>query len=188
MTTAQQRGRRTLLLIAACFFLPIAVAAYMYYSGSSWRPADSTQFGDLITPPRVLPDVPLGNDAAQSLHGSWSLLVLADTNCSAVCDEALDHVKRVRLSLGPKMSRVQAIYLPATATAIAQNIESAHPGLVVLAPDQSAELRAIVGQYSDGQVFLVDPLGNLMMEYAAGTEMSAIRKDLTHLLNLSGIG
>jgi hypothetical protein len=52
----------------------------------------------------------------------------------------------------------------------------------------SSDIRSVVGDFTEGQVFLVDPLGNLMMQYAPDTEMAAIRKDLARLLNLSGIG
>jgi hypothetical protein len=189
MATAQQHGRRTLLLIAASFFVPIAVAAWMYYSGSSWRPAETTQLGDLITPPRLIPDTALAaDDDTQRLHGSWNLLVLSGASCSSACNEAIDHVQRVRLSLGPKMSRVQTVYLPAAATAIPVNMQSDYPAMHILAPELSGDIRSVVGDFTEGQVFLVDPLGNLMMQYEPDTEMAAIRKDLARLLNLSGIG
>lgn len=188
MTAAQQRGRRTLLLIAASFFVPIAVAAWMYYSGNSWRPAETTQLGDLITPPRFLADTALAaDDDTQRLHGSWNLLVLSGASCSTACYAALDHVQRVRLSLGPKRSRVQTVYLPAAA-ATPVEMQNDYPAMHILAPEVSSDIRSVVGDFTEGQVFLVDPLGNLMMQYAPDTEMAAIRKDLARLLNLSGIG
>jgi hypothetical protein len=55
-------------------------------------------------------------------------------------------------------------------------------------PGNSKEIRNIVGAYKNGEVFLVDPLGNLMMSYPAGSGMGDIRTDVTHLLKLSGIG
>jgi hypothetical protein len=86
------------------------------------------------------------------------------------------------------MPRVQTIYLPQFETAITTDLRAGHPALAIIKPDDSAELRRIVGNYAEGQIFLVDPLGNLMMQYAPGTEMADIRKDLGHLLKLSGIG
>src|SRR4029077_21050465 len=41
MHDARPRGRRTLLIVAAIFYLPVAVAFTLYY-GKLWRPANSS--------------------------------------------------------------------------------------------------------------------------------------------------
>ena len=189
MTNAQQRGRRTLLLITAIFAAPILLAAYMYFSGSTWRPAESTQYGELVSPPRTLPDINLLTDAEDKpLYGIWNLLVLADAQCDPACTQSLENIRQIRLSLGPKMTRLQTVFVPAASSAIAPDLANNHPALIIVDPTTSQDLRGIVGDYSNGQIFIVDPLGNLMMQYAPGTLMGDIRKDLGHLLQLSGIG
>ncbi len=189
MNEAQRRGRRTLLLITAIFFVPIFLAGYMYFSGSVWRPAVTTHKGELITPPRTMPEINLKPAAGDKpLYGTWNLVVLADTQCAADCVEALEHIRQIRLSLGPKMTRLQTIFMPATISAILPELKSNHPALIVVDPEISGDLRAIVGNYDSGQIFIVDPLGNLMMQYAPGAPMGDIRKDLGQLLLLSGIG
>ena len=189
MNVAQKRGRRTLLLITAIFFAPILLAAYMYFSGSTWRPAESTQYGELVSPPRTMPDINLVTDAGdKQLFGVWNLLVLADAQCDPGCIQALENIRQIRLSLGPKMTRLQTVFLPAANSAVAADLADNHPALIIVNPATSQDLRNIVGNYSNGQIFIVDPLGNLMMQYAPGTLMGDIRKDLGHLLQLSGIG
>ena len=44
MQDSRARGRRTLLIVAAVFLLPVAVAFTLYY-GKLWRPANSVQQG-----------------------------------------------------------------------------------------------------------------------------------------------
>ncbi len=39
-----------------------------------------------------------------------------------------------------------------------------------------------------GRVYIIDPLGNLMMSYPAGSDPTGIRKDLSRLLYASQIG
>ena len=53
MQDSRARGRRTLLIIAAVFLVPVAVAFTLYY-GKLWRPANSASKGELIDPARPL--------------------------------------------------------------------------------------------------------------------------------------
>ena len=41
---------------------------------------------------------------------------------------------------------------------------------------------------SDGTLFLIDPLGNLMMQYSPGFNAYKVKEDLMHLLKISQIG
>ena len=179
MNDAQARGRRTLLLISLLFALPIVAAMYMYFAGTA-IPLSSTVKGQLITPPKLLP--------GETFLKTWSLVVLADNECDTACLSSLENIRQVRLSLGPKMTRMQTVFVPATDTAITPELTTDHPVLVVIEPVTSKETREIIGSFSNGEVFLVDPLGNLMMSYPAGTGMGDIRADVAHLLKLSGIG
>ena len=189
MNNAQKRGQRTLILISLIFALPILIAMYMYFSEATWQSIGSTEHGQLITPLRLLPDVPLSEANPQRrLRKIWSLLVLTNNQCDATCLEALEHIRQVRLSLGPKMTRLQTVFMPADEGAIRGELDNEHPVLIVVAPEISGEIRTIIGDYENGEIFLADPLGNLMMHYPPGTSMSDMREDITHLLKLSGIG
>lgn len=188
MTEAQKRGRRTLLLITLMFAVPIAAAMYMYYWGSELTPVGSTAHGDLITPARPLPELPLVAAEDRRLRKLWTMIVLADRECGASCVQALVHMRQIRLSLGPKMTRLQTVLMPGEGVALSAELQREHPKLIIAEAATTADIRAIIGAHQDGQIFLVDPLGNLMMSYPPGADMGDIRKDLTHLFELSGIG
>ena len=188
MNDAQLRGRLTLLAISALFITPIIVATYLYFSGDNWNPVEGTQRGDLITPPIQLPDLELDAEGDHQLHRIWSLVVIADEQCSSECVTALEHIRQIRLSLGPKMTRLQTVLLPGNPQIAAGLDREAFPVLVIASPAAAAQITALVDSWSDGQIFLVDPLGNLMMSYPAGSPMGDVRKDLGHLLKISEIG
>jgi hypothetical protein len=189
MNDARKRGQRTLILISLIFAMPIFIAMYMYFSEDTWQSIGSTEHGQLITPSRLLPDAPLSEaDPQRRLRKIWSLLVLANNECDSTCLETLEHIRQIRLSLGPKMTRLQTVFLPADEGAIRGEFDNEHPVLIVVDPNISAEIRTIIGGYENGEIFLADPLGNLMMHYPPGTSMSDMREDITHLLKLSGIG
>jgi hypothetical protein len=189
MTDAQTKGRRTLIMISLLFAVPIVLAMYMYFEGSSWVPASSTAHGELINPARPLSDTQLiPDDDEARFRKTWALVVLAEDSCASACADALIDIRQVRLSLGPKMTRMQTIFLPGGETAIASVAQAEHPKLVIVSPETANEFRDVIGPYEDGEIFLVDPLGNLMMRYPQGTGMGDIREDIAHLFKLSGIG
>lgn len=189
MSNEQARGRFTLLLISAIFFTPILLAMYLYFSDSTWRPSESTQRGELVTPPIQLPDESFAaTDGDFQFRETWSLLVPAGDQCDSECATTLEHVRQIRLSLGPKMTRLQNVFVP-TSTAPAGAIDrTLFPKLIISNPEAAALIHERIGDWQNGQFFLVDPLGNLMMSYAPGTEMADVRKDLGHLLKISEIG
>ncbi len=53
MDESRRRGRRSLLILAAIFLLPVFAAFALYY-GKLWRPAGSASKGELIEPARPL--------------------------------------------------------------------------------------------------------------------------------------
>jgi hypothetical protein len=187
MTNTQKRGRLVLLTISFMFFAPMFLAMYLYFSDNAWRPAESTQHGQLVSPPVGLPDIPLDAEAAR-FREVWTLLVVADGQCDPLCLQTLEHVRQIRLSLGPKMTRLQNVFLPLVPAASEQLDRAAFPKLIVTGPETSILIQDLIGNWVNGQIFLVDPFGNLMMSYPPGTDMGDVRKDLGHLLKISTIG
>jgi len=115
------------------------------------------------------------------------LLVLADDHCDSLCMMTLENVRQIRLSLGPKMPRLQNVFLP-SGNAVASIDRMKFPKLIIAKPETAKPIQERIGNWQNGQIFLVDPFGNLMMSYAPGTEKGDVRKDLGHLLKLSEIG
>ena len=44
------------------------------------------------------------------------------------------------------------------------------------------------GNLTDGMLFLLDPLGNIMLQYESGFDPYKVKSDLMHLLRISQIG
>ena len=86
------RGRRTLLMVAAVFLLPVAVVFRLYY-GRVWRPAGNSAMGELIQPARPLrsPAEPCRRQSAGAdvFPGKWSLIYIGDGGCDDACRTAL---------------------------------------------------------------------------------------------------
>ncbi len=187
------RGRRTLLLLAVVFLGPMAVAMALYFTGFELRPGGTTQHGELFLPPRPMPDVGmtlLGDPAGTAqLYGKWTLIYAGPGQCDDSCQQTLVEIRQVRRALGRDMDRVQRLYLVTSGTAARDFLGAEHPGLgIVEAPIEVQELVGIIGDIHAGDLFLSDPLGNLVMRYPAGTTMKAIHTGLQRLLKISTIG
>jgi len=199
--SAVRRGRRQFLLLAALFFVPLALAFWLYYGPGGWRPDGGTNKGDLIDPARPLPQValPLAGGATTGsdfLRGRWTMLYVGDGACDARCRKALYLTRQSRIALNKDVDRVQRVFLVTGHCCDRKFLEREHPDLavVLLEGSDGAHLLAQFPAYDDGpagsagRIYLVDPLGNLLMSYPATAPDKALLGDLQKLLRLSHIG
>ncbi|HUG04385.1 MAG TPA: hypothetical protein VML92_08150 [Steroidobacteraceae bacterium] len=191
----RRAGRWHLLLIASLFFVPLAAASWLYLA-SGWRPSVGVEHGELIDPPRPLPDTPLqlpdgGAAPADALRSGWSLVYVGNDACGKTCRGALADMRQARLALDKDAVRVKRVLLHAGACCEA-GFGSDEPDLQVLAASGPAgsALRAVFPPSANGEpgIYIVDPHGNLMMGYAPTGATRGILKDLERLLRLSTIG
>ncbi len=189
-TSRRRRGRLMLVGVAVVFLGPL-VAAFLLYFGSGWSPKGSAEHGVLILPARPMPDIALSSeDATVRLRDRWTLLIVEPAACDEHCREALYETRQLRRALGKEMDRVQRVWISTGGQADSGFVGSEHPDLVVVdgARPVVAKLIAVIGSHTAGEIFLVDPHGNLMMRFPPGTGMRAIHTDLKRLLKVSRIG
>ena len=182
--TAQHGNRQTLYILMVMFFLPVAVAFYLYY-GSDWRPVGQTNHGELFNPARPLPE------DAKALRGKWSLVYVGNGACDADCRESLIFARQTRLSLNQEMQRVERIFIATGECCDRLYLESVHAGLkVVEVPDAAASalVQAFPEKDRGHTLFVVDPLGNLVLAYDVHQAPKGLLTDLKKLLKLSHIG
>jgi hypothetical protein len=197
------RGRLSLLLLLAIFAAPVVLAWIVLYVFPDWRPSGTMNEGQLVEPVRPLPAfrVPLLGDETIDqtwLRGKWTLIYLLQGPCGDGCVEKLYHVRQVRLAQGKNIDRLQRLLLwdSAGVARERQNDLQAHfPGqaIAVFQGDTPAELVEVFtldgrDPWQDDRVYLVDPLGNLMMSYPPDTAPKGMIKDLERLLKYSGLG
>jgi hypothetical protein len=198
--------KRTLAALAALFLLPVAVAFVTYY-GTAWRPAHRVNHGVLILPARPLPQLALPRvslvpDASVGSHDDaasasapfrdrWSLVYVGRGACDTSCRGALYVMRQTRLALNNDMTRVERVFLVSGDCCDRPFLASEHPGLLVLAAtgaDAGPLLEEFPSPGREHTLFVVDPLGNLMMSYDARRDPHGLLEDLKKLLKLSHIG
>jgi hypothetical protein len=213
-SAGDRRQRRVLIGLALLFFAPLGLAFYLYYGHGTWHPGGRVNAGELIEPARPLPAVALpllgsGNTDPNFLKGKWTFLYVAPGPCAAECRTRLYDTRQVRLALDREMGRVQRVFIADAGCCDAQFLHEQHPDLITIRLSAAAApLLALLpgidgvtgidsvtaGNSSNApapsapRVYLVDPLGNLMMSYAADIKAKGMLEDMKRLLRLSSIG
>lgn len=184
----QRKGRRMLLGLVFFFALPIALVLALHLSG--WRPSGASH-GELLAPPQPL-QLPALHDLAgrpfssQQWRGKWILLYAAGNDgCSVSCQQQVYLLRQVHATLGKDIERTRRVLLlPQSAGQRGLSaLRSHYPDLIVLLAEAPLQL---AGQQSG--VFLVDPLGNLILRYPSDYDPQGLRKDLQRLLKYSWVG
>jgi hypothetical protein len=185
--TQDRRQRRLLVGLAVLFFAPIALSFYLYYGHSSLQPLGKVNHGELVLPPRALPKGALPPASANK----WTLIVVADGSCDTLCRRRLYDTRQVRTALDRDLPRVQRVLVAGGDCCDETFLAREHPDLATVhaAPDAPllAALRVDAATPA-GRIYVVDPLGNFMMWYAADAPAKGLLEDMKRLLKLSHIG
>lgn len=177
-----------LVFLMALFVLPILVVLVMYQV--DYRPGGASH-GQLLAPPKALQLTPLTDQhgqpfAAEQWHKKWVMVYVAAGACDAGCQQQVHLLRQIHVSLNKEIDRVQRVLIaPAADPAALAALQQQYPDLVILAGPPSA---ALAQQFGADGVYLVDPLGNLMMHYPAGYDAKGLREDMTRLLKYSWVG
>ena len=200
-----RRQRRLLIALALMFFAPLGVSFYLYYGRGTWHPGGRVNAGDLIEPPRPVPSLALplqssGETAPDFLRRKWTLLYVEHGSCTERCRTNLYEMRQVRLALDRDMVRVQRVFIADDGCCDLKFLHEQHPDLVALrVSPAAAPLLALLPRRSGGnagagdaanaeRIYLIDPLGNLMMSYAPDANPRGMLEDVKRLLRLSSIG
>ncbi len=188
-------GRWTLVGLFALFFAPLLFAMGWYALAPGYTPPSASN-GTLIEPAQPLEPFRLESGTGETLtldglRGQWTLVHFVPKRCDEACRERLYETRQVRDALGEDRSRVRRLIVAGAgpSTPGLRDLLEEHPRLVVMQGDGRGDFG---GQFpadgGNGTVFLVDPLGNLMMRFAPGLPPGDMLEDLEKLLKLSRIG
>ncbi|MCY1393387.1 hypothetical protein D9M71_82810 [compost metagenome] len=177
---ARRRGRWQLILILAMVLGPMLLATAMYKL-QFWVPEGRSYHGELIGTGQTPADLGVQADTPSE---RWQLLVTAPGACASDCQELVYLARQINIGLGREASRAE--HALAAAQALPADFETLlgkdYPRLQRYAMQPAAQ----AGEAP--QLWIVDPHGNLVLRYPAGTDGKPILKDLQLLLKLSNIG
>lgn len=186
-----------LIGLALLFIGPLAFAWMMYFSGAVGHPEGRVNHGILMEPARPLPELELDYLAGEpsegpDLRGRWYLVQVHPEGCDAACADAIYRSRQVWLALGRRMDRIQRVLLVPEMPPRAEDFLASHPDMLVVdshTADASRLRQSLSGAaVPDAEIYLIDPLGNLVMVFPADYREEGLLEDLERLLKLSRIG
>ena len=182
---AARRGRMTLLLIAAVCLAPIIASYTIYYF---YPRKAAANYGTLLAvpSPAIAGSTPAGAPFALSdLHGHWVFVTVSAGACEAACARDLYATRQARTMQGRERDRVVRVLFIGTDGAPAQDVLAHHPGLVVAQATPAALARLPGGAKG---IYIIDPLGNLVLQFPTDPDIKRMATDLGRLLRASSIG
>ncbi len=196
----KNNNKLTIILFIALFASPLFLSWYVFNYTDYLEMRGMSNKGDLIDPARPLGDLalidPLNEEREDSLHGKWSLAYVA-TTCDKQCMDNVYRMRQIHVSMDKHSLRVQKVLFLTE-----QNANELKELLVEFKGQQVIDAASIDAgtllekfRLNDAdnpleaeRLYIIDPLGNLMMNYQPDANPRDIYKDLKKLLRGSRIG
>ncbi len=199
---AGKRAWVTPVMLILVFAGPM-LAAWLAVRYEVFRPVGSAAHGSLVDPARPISAASLRQLdqtelGADHLRGSWVLLYIDDSTCGEVCQRSLYNMRQARLAVGEDTHRVRRLMVltDGAAGTMLQEVLTEHAGLTV-AVAEPADLADFIAQFHvtpgddparEKRLYILDPLGNLVLFYAPDADPKGMLEDLERLLKGSQIG
>ena len=189
------RGRWKLLLVLLVCAAPLLMSYFTYYV---IKPTGRTNYGTLLDPrqypvPATLVLATLDGKPAtlDRYRGKWLMLQSGPSACAPACQRQLLAMRQLRLMQGREMDRIERVWLITDPAPLQTLLIREFDGTDMLRVAPAA-LRAWLPVEAGGQVddhlYLIDPLGHLMMRFPKNADPSRVKNDLNKLLKASAIG
>ena len=168
-----------ILLVAAVCAAPVVLGTLVYWSG--WMVGAPGNYGELL-PPRLVAAPPLA-----ALRGKWVLVSFDAASCDAYCEKKLYFMRQARRAQGKDMERVERLWVLTDGGAPKPEVLAAIEGTRLAAQKDMPAAKEFPGNPAD-HVYIVDPLGNLMMRFPRDPDPARVIKDHKQLLRASRFG
>jgi hypothetical protein len=198
----QQRSRWKLFAVLAVCASPLIASYFTYYV---IKPKGGvTNYGALIDPrqypiPAMASTTLDGKPARlEDYKGKWIMLKVGPSDCLQECQDQLFAMRQLRTMQGTEMERIERVWMITDDQPLETMLLRVNDGTRMLrAPAAVLEkwlpLEGSADRASD-HVYLLDPLGNLMMRFPKGAvssdieKVKRVHKDIAKLLKASAIG
>jgi hypothetical protein len=180
----RRSARRNLTALAAVALFPFAGSFLLYYF---WTPGSYVNYGELLQPVPVAETA--GPEGLQALRGKWAFVMVDGAGCDDYCRRKLYVMRQVRLTQGKDMERVERAWLVDDDGQPPPELMREYDGTRLVAARGNALIPRIAGSgNARDHLFIMDPLGNVILRYPRDADPSRVKKDLSRLLRASRIG
>ena len=198
------RSIQPLVWVLVVCLAPIAFALAAYYLPSlGLRPEEASNYGQLLDPQRPIPSaeaLDLRTEDGQrfdlaSLRGQWVLATADEGACPESCVTKLFILRNSHASQGKNVERLSRVWFVTDDAPIPQQILDAYKGTIILRADPEKLAAFLAPKATEpaadalaAPMWIIDPIGNLMLEFPENADPVSVRKDISKLIYNSRIG
>jgi hypothetical protein len=183
--------------VVIAFVAPVVAAYSLYFLGIA--PPSYNNKGELLSSIIDVESLALTNSEDELLireditRQKWHMMVFAGANCDEDCNKVLHKIRQVNIAAAKNSYRLRRLIVHLDRTSaefqalIDKEYPEAHHAYGVRTTIQSA-FKEIKPDFSANEIYLVDPLGNIMMRFTQDQPPKDILHDLNKLFKVSQIG
>lgn len=188
------------LLFAITLLGPFAFAWVLVQKGNAYQ-MRTNNHGELITPALNIATLSLHDDQKEKLEsklaGKWWLMYVGPQKCHQDCQEILYNMRQIRTALGKESHRLERLFIASSDCEmnVCEKFLNEQYPQVLKAKMKPQDFERVLGSISNtvdremiGEIYIVDPKGNIMMYYSGEAKPREILADLKKLLKVSKIG
>ncbi len=183
----QKANRRKFLLLLALMCAPVVISYSLYFA--EYRP-ESRHYGDLIPVIKVVGKGTNQTDNTilrmKDFHGKWVLVTVDSGHCDEACQKKLYFMRQVRLVQGKEKHRIERLWLINDDATPDNELVKQYEGTFFVSAKDSEILSSIeTKEMQTKYIYLIDPIGNLMMRFPENVDGTKMGHDIKRLLHVS---
>lgn len=181
-----RRGMKTVALIFLVCLTPFVASYLVYYF---WPPQSRMNYGSLIDPRSLAVGLLARPDGSRfelsDLKGRWVMLQIDASSCAESCRRKLYQMRQVRLTQGKDMGRIERVWLVRDDGPLDPALLRDYEGTHLVRAAEAAISAFPADRDPADHIYLIDPLGNLMLRFPKDADPNRMKKDLERLLKVS---
>lgn len=193
----KKRNPYTPWFVVIAFVAPVVAAYALFFLGIT-PPAYSNK-GELLDPIIDVESFALSDDSNNVLgrdaitEHKWHMMYFVGSSCDDACNQSLYNMRQINIAAGKYANRLQRllVHLEAPAEEFQALVAKEYPQarhVNANAETIAAALQEVGPQFRANEIYIMDPLGNIMLRYTQEQSYKDILHDLKKLFKVSQIG
>ena len=194
---SKRRNPYTPWFVVISFVAPVVAAYALFFLGVT-PPAYSNR-GELLDPIIDVKSFALSDDSNNALdwmaitEHKWHMIYFAGSSCDDACNQTLYNMRQINIAAGKNANRLQRllVHLEAPGEEFQALIAKEYPQarhVNASAETITAALQDVGPQFRTNEIYIMDPLGNIMLRFTQEQSYKDILHDLNKLFKVSQIG
>lgn len=186
VTEKAKSNRRKFLLLLVVMCTPVIISYALYFM--DYRP-QSKNYGDLIPIVKISGK---GTNIADNtilrmkdLHGKWVLVTVDSGDCNEACKNKLYYMRQVRTVQGKEKHRIERLWLINNSVKPSAELMKEYEGTYFVNADSEILDFIETKEEQTKHIYLIDPIGNLMMRFPENVNGTKMGHDIKRLLHVS---